>query len=57
MRECITSNSTGCSPKDLGAIGAGVNEMCGYFNQTGYEAYKDCTKLLYSFVTFADKQH
>lgn len=56
MRSCLMSNSTGCSARDLGAIGAGVNEICGYFNQTKYEAYRDCTKLLYSFVQFADGQ-
>ena len=56
MRWCLTANATGCTPRDLGTIGAGLDEMCGYFNQTKYEAYRECGKLLYSFVTFADAQ-
>lgn len=54
MRACLTSPTTGCPLQDLRAFGASTNEMCGYFNQTGYEAYRDCGKLLFSFVTYAD---
>lgn len=35
-------------------MGPAANEMCAYFNRTGYEAYRDCGELLYAFVMFAD---
>ena len=54
MRDCLTSNTTGCSPQDLRSIGTVFRDICIYFNETKYEAYEGCTKLLYSFVEYAD---
>ena len=53
MNSCLR-NSTTCSSGDLRALGMNLQETCEYFNATQYQPYRECTKLLYSFVTFND---